>query len=1035
MLYPRLSAVLAVISFQLAPLGAAQEKLSFNRDIRPILSDKCFACHGTDAKHRDSGRRLDTPEGAYVQTDGIIAIKPGDLDKSDAWVRITSEDKDEKMPPPKSHKLLSKEEKELIGKWIKQGAGYQKQWAFEAPLKAAPPAVKAADRVHNPIDAFLFGRLEQLGLAPSPQADNPTLIRRATLAITGLPPTPQEVDAFLADPKPDAYGRLVDRLLASPRFGEHMAHWWLDLARYGDTHGLHLDNERQMWLYRDWVIGAFNRNLPFSEFTIEQLAGDQLPNATPDQIIASGFNRCNVTSSEGGAIPAEFLYRYAVDRTATTSAVWMGLTAGCAVCHDHKFDPISQKEFYQLYAFFNSAADPAMDGNALLTQPILKLAPPEQIKRLAALNAQLAAVEKQRLDTVGKLVYKDPATLVPAPPAKEEETLIIDDDFPTGSKPTFHPGGPVWKTKNEGPVASGTRALQISGKEVTQDYYEGGAVPITVAPGARFTVSVFIDPADSPRAVMIQFNTGGKWGHRALWGDDKAIPGWGTPGTGERFVAGPLPTAGKWTELEVTAEKLGLKSGDQITGIAFTLHGGTAMFDALGMTSRIDEANDPSRSLLAWSHEREGKDTQGLPGDLNKVLKNVPLAKRTPAQLKQVRDYYLGNVCAATKPLLAPVEAEIALLKKERDDLDKSTPGTFVMKDLDKPRDSFVMVRGAYDKPGEKVQPGTPAVLPPLSTQNPKRLDLARWLVADNHPLTARVAVNRFWQQFFGVGLVKTSADFGSQGAAPSHPELLDWLAVSFREGGWDIKRLVKEMVSSSAWMQSSRVTPELLARDPENRLLARGPRVRLNAEAVRDEALFVSGLLVEKLGGKGVNSYQPPNIWEPVGYKDSNTRFYRRDNGDALYRRSIYTFLKRTAPAPFLANFDAPAREGFCTWRERSDTPLQALQLLNDVQFFEAARGLAQRVMAEGGSTPETRLRQAFLFVVTRLPEPSEAQRLRALFDQFLAKYRADLSAATEVISNGDSKPPANLDPAELAAWTQVGNLLLNLDETLSLN
>ena len=584
------------------------------------------------------------------------------------------------------------------------------------------------------------------------------------------------------------------------------------------------------------------------------------------------------------------------------------------------------------------------------------------------------------------------------------------------------------------PVASGTRALRITGKEVTQDYYEGGAAPVMVPPGARFTLSVFIDPAEAPRAVMIQFHRGG-WEHRALWGDDQAIPGWGKPGTGERFVAGPLPTAGQWTELAVPAEKLGLNAGDLVTGIAFTVHGGAAMFDALRVIARVDDANDPAKSLLAWLSQREGKDTQGLPGELNTILKTVPAATRTPAQQKQLRDYYLASVCATTKPALAPFEAEIAKLKKERDDLDQTIPSTFVMKDLDQPRDSFVMLRGAYDKPGEKVQPGTPAMLPPLGVQNPRRLDFARWLVADSHPLTARVAVNRFWQQFFGTGLVKTSGDFGSQGDAPSHPELLDWLAVSFRESGWDMRRLVKTLVSSAAWKQSSRITPELLARDPENRLLARGPRVRLNAEAVRDDALFVSGLLVEKPGGKGVRTYQPPNIWEPVGFSGSNTRSYTQDTGDALYRRSIYTFLKRPAPAPCLANFAAPAREGFCTRRERSDTPLQALQLLNDVQFFEAARGLAQRILAEGGVTPETRLAHAFRLVLARPPEPREAERVRALLDQFLAKYRADAGAAKAVLANGESKPPANADPAELAAWTQIGNLLLNLDENVSLN
>ncbi|WP_265595526.1 DUF1549 domain-containing protein [Verrucomicrobium sp. BvORR106] len=386
-----------------APVVA--EKISFNHDVRPIFSDKCFACHGTDAKHREAGLRLDTPEGAYQNNDGVIAITPGDLKKSEAWLRIITDDEDDVMPPPKSHKTLSKAEKDLIRRWIEQGAGYEKHWSFEPPVKVSPPPVKAKERVRNPIDAFLFSKLDQLGLAPSPEADKATLIRRATLAITGLPPTPEEVDAFLADASPDAYKVLVDRLLDSRRFGEHMAHWWLDLARYGDTHGLHLDNERSIWLYRDWVIGAFNRNLPFDRFTIEQLAGDQLPDATNEQKIASGFNRCNVTTSEGGAIGAEFLFRYALDRTATTAQTWLGLTVQCAACHDHKFDPISQKEVYQLYAFFNSTADPAMDGNKMLTEPVLKNGSPEQMRQLTELGTQIAAAQKKLTEAVASVDY------------------------------------------------------------------------------------------------------------------------------------------------------------------------------------------------------------------------------------------------------------------------------------------------------------------------------------------------------------------------------------------------------------------------------------------------------------------------------------------------------------------------------------------------------------------------------------------------------------------------------------------------------
>jgi hypothetical protein len=916
-----------------------------------------------------------------------------------------------------------------------QGAPYQKHWAFEAPVKSAPPVLNAtASRARNPIDAFLFARLEQLGLTPSPEADKATLVRRVTLAITGLPPTPKEVDAFVADNAPDAYDKLVDRLLASPRFGEHMAHWWLDLARYADTHGLHFDNEREMWLYRDWVIGAFNHNLPFDEFTIEQIAGDQIPNATSDQLVASGFNRCNVTTNEGGAIKEEYLFRYAIDRTATTVQTWLGLTGQCAVCHDHKFDPISQKELYSLYAFFNSAADPAMDGNKFLTEPVMKYSNSEQTKQLAEFDGKIAAAKKKLSEavTVAANGYKDPAgSPANAAPRKVGE-VWMEDSFPPGTKPGINPGTPPLQFvgNEEMAAASGKLCIKRVAKGVGQDFFSGGAT-FTVPSEGIISVMARTDGADQPRAIMIQFHTANGWDHRAVWGE-KGVIGYGKPDTSEHFLAGPLPAAGQWTQLDVPVEKIGLKAGDKIDGYAFTQFDGTVYWDHLAVRGVDDPANDPGRSLAAWL--KKGKDTPNIPPDLNKLLK-LPGEQRKPDDARKLRDYFVQNVCLTTRDEFDPLEKEVSTIEKQRADFDNKIPSTFIMRDLDKPRPAFVMERGQYNKPGAEVHPGTPAVLPPLTVQNPKRIDLARWMVDEKNPLTSRVIVNRFWQQFFGVGLVKTSSDFGSQGEAPSHPELLDWLAVSFRESGWNMKRLVKSIVTSAAWRQSSHVTPELLARDPDNRLLAHGPRVRMNAEAVRDDALFVSGLLVEKEGGRGVKTYQPSNIWEPVGYKDSNTRFYKRDNGDALYRRSIYSFLKRSAPAPFMATFDAPSREDFCTRRERSDTPLQALQLLNDVQFFEAARVFAQRILSEGGQSVDSRLDYAFRVALARPPEANETQRVRGFHEKFLAKYRADGAAAKAVLENGESKPPANLDPAELAAWTQVANLLLNLDENVSLN
>lgn len=1025
--------------------AATPEKLSFNQHIRPILSDKCFSCHGFDAKKRKAKLRLDIPDGAYKEEDGVQAIKPGDLAKSEAWNRILSDDPDEVMPPPDSHKTLTPEEKELIKRWILDGAPYQKHWAFESPVKTEPPSLHKQGTVRNEIDAFIQARLQKEGLKPAPEAEKEILARRVSFALTGLPPSAQELETFLTDPAPDAYEKLVDHYLASPRFGEEMARHWLDVARYGDTHGLHLDNERQMWAYRDWVIKAFNDNKPFDQFTIEQLAGDLLPKPTQEQLVATGFNRCNVTTSEGGAINEEFLFRYAVDRASTTAQAWMGLTAGCAVCHDHKYDPITAKDFYSLYAFFYSNADPAMDGNAMLTKPVLKLTTPEQQTKLDEMGTQVAALDKSIEEKLQAVKYTDPATVQPPLPVTEKQAVWVDDDFPQGAKVVSNAGNhpPTWVSAADGPVFSGTRALKRSGTELAQDYYEGGAAPLDVPVGARFFVSVFLDPADPPEEIMIQFNNGG-WKHRAVWGNPDLIP-YGIPNTTERFVAGRLPDTSQWVRLEVDAEKIGLKPGDKVTGIAFTVHGGTAYFDDLGVLGRNDPAADPKQSYIAWQKQNAGKDAQGVPADISKLLKEGPQKNRKSEQEKKLRDYYLSQVCALTRPEFEGLVQQQAALKKQRDDFDAAIPSTFIWNDLDKPRDAFVMIRGQYDKPGEKVEPATPAVLPALQKANPNgrasRLDLAKWLVSKENPLTARVTVNRFWQQIFGVGLVKSSYDFGSQGEMPSHPELLDWLACWYRDGGtygdhpWNTKQLIRLMVTSAAFRQSSAVAPYLWNRDPQNRLLARGPRFRLDAEQIRDNALFVSGLLNPEMGGKGVRTYQPPNIWEPVGFVGSNTRDYKQDKGSALYRRSIYTFFKRTAPPPFMTNFDAPSRESFCTLRERSDTPLQALQLMNDVQHFEAARALAERMISGGGATPAERIAYGYRVVLARQPAPEELTVVDEMLNKQLAMYAADPEAAKKAIRNGESQPNPNMPERELAAYTMVANLLLNLDETVTRN
>ena len=1034
-----LGLVMSVIFAAATVQAAVPEKIGFNAHVRPILSDKCFACHGFDSKKREADLRLDTAEGAYGDQDGVRAVVPGDLAASELWRRVNSTDKDEVMPPPDSHKTLSDEEKAVLKRWIEQGAPYQKHWGFEAPAGTPPPEIRESKvTIRNPIDAFIAERLQRDGLTMSPEADKETLIRRVAFALTGLPPTPAEVDVFLADNLPDAYEKMVDRYLASPHYGEEMARHWLDVARYADTHGLHLDNERQMWAYRDWVIGAFNRNLPFDKFTVEQLAGDMLPDATRDQLVATGFNRCNVTTSEGGSIDAEFVFRYAVDRASTTMQAWMGLTGGCAVCHDHKFDPITQREFYSFYAFFHSAADPAMDGNALLTQPTMKLDTPEMKSKLQLLDEQIATKQRQMDEQVAAVVYTDPATISPAPPRTDLETVWLDDEFPTGGQTQGGPGHPTtFVTATDGRVFSGQKALKRADDGISQDVFEKATTPLEIPHDGKLFAYVWIDPAKPPKAIMLQYNKGG-WNHRAVWGDYDVIP-WGSPNTTQRVQIGPLPAAGEWVRLEVPAEKLDLKSGDLLTGFATTQFGGSVFWDKVGVIGVSDPATDPRRSFTAWWKQSTGKNTPGLAADLNEIAKKGPEKVDKPEDEKRLRVHYLQNICTDTKPQFATLTGELAKLRTDREALDKSIPATFIFKDMPTPRESFVMIRGAYDKPGEKVLPDVPAVLPPLKKVDPNaratRLDLANWLVSPEHPLTARVTINRLWQQFFGTGLVKTSFDFGSQGETPSHPELLDWLALNFRNSGWDMRGFVRTMLTSATFRQASRVTPEQYARDPENRLYARGPRFRLDAEQVRDNALFVSGLANLEMGGVGVKTYQPPNIWEPVGFVGSNTRSYKQDSGPALYRRSIYSFFKRTAPPPFMTNFDAPNREQFCTRRERSNTPLQALQLMNDVQHVEAARAFAERMLTEGGATSAERIAFAYRTVLSRRADDAELGVVSQELAAHVARYQQDVEAAKKLISHGESKPKAELAPAELAAYTLVANMILNLDETLTRN
>ncbi|MFM8734523.1 MAG: PSD1 and planctomycete cytochrome C domain-containing protein, partial [Pirellulales bacterium] len=1020
------------------PAAAAGSAVHFDRDIRPLLSDTCYACHGPG--QQEAGLRLDSAEAATAELEsGARAVVPGDAAASAMLARITSTDPDVVMPPPHTNKTLTAEQKALLANWIATGAPYEPHWSFRPIVRPDVPA--ATDPAStSPIDRFLEDRLAREGLPVNAEADRPTLARRISFALTGLPPTSAEVEAFVNDTAPDASERLVERLLASPHHGEEMARHWLDAARYADTHGLHLDNERQMWAYRDWVVQAFNEAMPFDRFTIHQLAGDLLPNATAAQKTATGFSRCNVTTNEGGSINDELLFRYAVDRTATTINVFMGMTGQCAVCHSHKFDPISQKEFYSLYAFFNSAADPGFDENALVTGPAVKMPSAEQERELAALGSQVTELAAALDSHVTAVAYADPATLDPRPEPAAVEHVWLDDDFPAGADVKSTPGSTTWLEGDAiAGVFSGRRSVERTAQGTAQDFFERAAAPLAIPRDAEIFAHVWIDPANPPKSVMLQFHAGpAGWDHRAVWGDQAAID-WGKAGTTSRHHVGPLPEPGRWVRLAVPAAAIGLGPDDVVTGFSLTQSDGHVRWDKAGVTGVDDAMTDPRQSLAAWWRARAGRDQlDDVPQELRDLVRKGPDAVTAPDDVARVRRHWMLGVWSGLPPSVTRIRGELEAARAARTNLENAIPQTFIFTDLPTMRDSFVMLRGAYDKRGEKVSRGTPAFLPPLAVAEgatPNRLDLAKWLLSPDHPLTARVAANRLWQQFFGTGLVKTSADFGLQGEPPSHPELLDWLAAEYRDRGWDTRQMVRLLVTSRAFRRASEATPGQFSADPENRLLARGPRFRLDAEQIRDNALAVSGLLVRKMGGRGAMPYQPPNIWEPVGFVNSNTRYYKQDSGEGLYRRSLYTFFKRTAPHPFLATFDAPNREQFCGRRERSNTPLQALQLMNDVQHVEAARALAGRTLAEGGSDDDARIGWLFRTVLARDPRGDEAGIVAETLAGHRARYAADEAAAAKVISHGESPPPAGVPATELAPWTLVTTMLLNLDETLTRN
>jgi mono/diheme cytochrome c family protein len=1018
------------------PAAAPAAAVDFNRQILPILSENCFACHGPDAKQRKAKLRLDVKEGAFAELpSGGHAIVPGKSGESKLIERTSSDDPDFRMPPPKTGKRLKSDQIALIKQWIDQGARWTQHWAWVTPQRPGIPKVGEATWVKNAIDNFILARLEAQGLKPSPEENKARLLRRVTLDLTGLPPTPAEVDAFLADSSANAYEKVVDRLLESPRYGEHMARFWLDDARYGDTHGLHLDNYREMWPYREWVIKAFNANLPYDQFVIQQLAGDLLPNPSLDQIIASGFNRCHVTTNEGGSIDEEVYVRNVVDRVDTTSEVFLGLTVACARCHDHKYDPIKTKDYYQLFAFFNSLDDKPMDGNAAQYPPIARVGTPEQTAALKQVELKLAGLKERIAAEVAKVRLDDSAdSKVAAQQSERAEYVWVDDDIPSGAKPSSDgsPNG-VWNfvSKPQHPVFSGNKSVMRTASGLSQQFFEKAPVGLRVGAGDTLFCYVYLDPAKPPKEIMLQWNTG-EWKHRAYWGEN--LIGWGADGTAERLPQGPLPAAGKWVRLEVEAAKVGLTPGMVVQGWAFTQFDGTVYWDKAGLVTRVPQGNGPFETLSTWLQVQQATQGASLPQPIQEIIK-IEATKRTDTQKKHLSDYFVEHAFAKTRGIFKPLQEQLAAVEKEREKIIAQMPTTLVSHEQSQPRPAYILKRGEYDRRGEPVDRNTPGFLPPFPKEAPRnRMGFAQWVMSRDNPLTARVAVNRLWQQCFGTGLVKTEEDFGSQGEPPSHPELLDWLAVQFMDDGWDVKKAIKRMVMSATYRQSSRITPDRLAKDPANRLLSRGPRYRLDAEMVRDQALAVSGLLVERLGGPSVKPPQPAGLWEAVGYTASNTAKFVADKGcEKVHRRSMYTFWKRTSPPPQMTAFDAPSRESCVVRRERTNTPLQALLLLNEKQFVECARALAEQAMREGGATPEERIAYMFKLATARPPDAQELADILREYQEHLTNYMKNVEAARKLIAVGESKPDPTLNPSELAAWTMIGNLILNLDEVIN--
>lgn len=1043
----------------------AVDRIEFNRDIRPILSDNCFACHGPDEKTRQADLRLDLSDAARKSLpSGKTAVVPGKQGESELIRRIVTVDANAQMPPPDSGKHLTSAQIAILKRWVEQGAEYQAHWSFAPLSRPQVPSVEVAlnQQSRNSIDAFILSRLADEKLSPSPEADRLRLLRRISLDLTGVPPTLSEIDEFLADGAPDAFEKVVDRLMASPRYGERMAIDWLDAARYADTHGFNNDTTRYMWRWRDWTIEALNKGIPFDQFVTEQLAGDLLPEPTLDQRIATGFNRNHVINSEGGIIPEEYRVEYVADRVHTTATILMGVSFSCARCHDHKFDPFTQREYYQFFAFFNNLNEQGEAGRVGNAEPTVKAPTPDQLAKQQAITKAIAAHEqsqRERFEQAAKQIgtwepqlreiYAKSA-IAPAPQfhwmLDESQGTEVTEASDKSRKGKVHGKG-EWTTGKIGGAVKLDGASHIdvgdfADFERTDKFSYCAWVNLPGKDAA--TVISRMDDAAAHRGFDLLL-TGGKltahlvhhWPDNALHVQTKAefpVNEWlhvcatyDGSSQGEGFK---LYVNGKLQEAEITNKHL-----SETTRTAKTLRIGRRTSGA-PLKGMVDDVKIFNRELSA----DEVAAVAGTDG-IRELLAVAP-EQRTPDQTRELVRIYLNRFDAEFQQFATRRNQ----LDKQKADLEKSIPTAMVMVEMSPARKAFILKRGQYDLPTEEVQADTPASLPPFPADAPRnRLGLARWLFAPNHPLTSRVAVNRAWSLFFGTGLVETVEDFGSQGQWPSHLDLLNWLSAEFAgidgaagnvagRGRWDVKRLHRMIVTSATYRQSSRISRELLDRDPQNKLLARGPRFRLQAELIRDNALEVAGLLSDRIGGPSVSPYQPAGLWDDVAVgADYEGTVYRLDKGEGLYRRSMYTFWKRTCPPPGLNTFDAPEREVCTARRSRTNTPLQALVLMNDPTYLEAARKLAESVMQSGGNTTASKIQFAYRRTLSRPPTDAEMKLTQKLFEQRLQKFRQDAASAKALISIGDSQPDKTLAEAELAAWSSVMSVILNLDEAIT--